>query len=239
MPAEKRENDAACRRQTLPRDRGARPDFPNIVSFALTDGEALVVTGPNGSGKSTLLRVVAGLLPAGDGDGRRSTDGSGRTGRTSARPATISATRNAMKRGADGRGESRLLAALSRRSTAATDDRRGAGRRVGLERYPHLPFGYLSAGQRAASRWPSCWSPIGRSGCSTSRPRPRRGVGTAFRRPGARASGEGRHRRRRHASADRGWKDEAADGFERWRKRHDRPCSSATSGSACAPAAAR
>lgn len=37
------------------------------VSFELGPGEALVVTGPNGSGKSTLLRVIAGLLPAAGG----------------------------------------------------------------------------------------------------------------------------------------------------------------------------
>ena len=36
------------------------------VSFALSPGDALLVTGPNGAGKSTLLRVLAGLIrPAG------------------------------------------------------------------------------------------------------------------------------------------------------------------------------
>ena len=43
--------------------RGERPVFSG-VSFALTRGDALVVTGPNGAGKSTLLRCLAGLLPA-------------------------------------------------------------------------------------------------------------------------------------------------------------------------------
>ena len=33
------------------------------VSFAVSGGEALVVTGPNGAGKSTLLRAIVGLLP--------------------------------------------------------------------------------------------------------------------------------------------------------------------------------
>ena len=32
------------------------------ISFALSAGEAMVLTGRNGSGKSTLLRVIAGLL---------------------------------------------------------------------------------------------------------------------------------------------------------------------------------
>lgn len=38
------------------------------VAFALESGGALLVTGPNGSGKSSLLRVLAGLLPAAQGD---------------------------------------------------------------------------------------------------------------------------------------------------------------------------
>jgi heme exporter protein A len=43
--------------------RGGRPVLDR-VSFALADGETLVIRGPNGAGKSTLLRAVAGLLPA-------------------------------------------------------------------------------------------------------------------------------------------------------------------------------
>lgn len=37
------------------------------LSFALSPGDALVVTGPNGSGKSSLLRVLAGLVPQTEG----------------------------------------------------------------------------------------------------------------------------------------------------------------------------
>lgn len=37
------------------------------VNFALSSGEALVVTGRNGAGKSTLLRAIAGLLPTAGG----------------------------------------------------------------------------------------------------------------------------------------------------------------------------
>ncbi|MCC3245232.1 heme ABC exporter ATP-binding protein CcmA [Methylocystis sp. WRRC1] len=37
------------------------------VSFALSGGEALVVTGRNGVGKSTMLRAIAGLLPRAGG----------------------------------------------------------------------------------------------------------------------------------------------------------------------------
>ena len=37
------------------------------VSFALSAGDALMVTGPNGAGKSTLIRIAAGLLSPIDG----------------------------------------------------------------------------------------------------------------------------------------------------------------------------
>ena len=41
--------------------RGARTIIDNL-SFAVSSGEALVLTGPNGAGKTTLLRTVAGFL---------------------------------------------------------------------------------------------------------------------------------------------------------------------------------
>jgi len=42
-------------------DRGGRRVFEG-VDFAVSAGEALVVTGPNGAGKSSLLRTIAGLV---------------------------------------------------------------------------------------------------------------------------------------------------------------------------------
>lgn len=47
-------DDLAC-------DRGGRRVLDG-VSFAVSSGEALIVTGPNGGGKSTLIRLIAGFL---------------------------------------------------------------------------------------------------------------------------------------------------------------------------------
>ncbi|CAN5232594.1 heme ABC exporter ATP-binding protein CcmA [soil metagenome] len=46
--------------------RGGRALFEGVW-FALSAGDALVVSGPNGVGKSSLLRLAAGLLDAADG----------------------------------------------------------------------------------------------------------------------------------------------------------------------------
>jgi heme exporter protein A len=46
--------------------RGGRVLFDD-VSFALTSGDAALVSGPNGVGKSTLVRIAAGLLRAAAG----------------------------------------------------------------------------------------------------------------------------------------------------------------------------
>jgi len=46
--------------------RGGRPLFAGL-SFALTPGDAALVSGPNGVGKSSLIRVAAGLLAPAQG----------------------------------------------------------------------------------------------------------------------------------------------------------------------------
>ena len=47
--------------------RGGKRVFSNL-NFALSRGEALLVTGPNGAGKSSLLRILAGLLRPSGGE---------------------------------------------------------------------------------------------------------------------------------------------------------------------------
>src|SRR5215207_2777132 len=38
------------------------------IDFSVRDGEFVSIVGPSGCGKSTLLKILAGLLPASDGD---------------------------------------------------------------------------------------------------------------------------------------------------------------------------
>ena len=119
--------------------RGERPVFSG-VSFALTRGDALVVTGPNGAGKSTLLRCLAGLLPA--LEGRVTLDGAGDAPRRESvhylghldalKPVlTIRETLAFWRNVYGGAGD--------------VDDTLDA---VGLADLEDVPAGYLSAGQR-------------------------------------------------------------------------------------------
>jgi len=123
-------------------ERGGQTVFSG-VGFALGEGGAMVVTGPNGSGKSTLLRVIAGLLPA--ASGRVVVEGGGEVFPTVASAAHYLGHQNAMKpaltvmenltfwRAFRGDGELGAEAALDA---------------VRLGAIGHLPYGYLSTGQR-------------------------------------------------------------------------------------------
>lgn len=128
--------------ENLSGERGGEPVFEGI-GFTLADGEALVVTGPNGSGKSTLLRVVAGLLP--HLHGRIAIEGGDEEFPTVASACHYLGHQNAMKAALTVRENLdfwRSFAGNGKLGIAeALED-------VGLGGLGHLPFGYLSTGQK-------------------------------------------------------------------------------------------
>ena len=122
--------------------RGGETVFSDI-SFALGQGDGLIVTGPNGAGKSTLLRTLAGLLPIGAGAIRF--DGAGADFPTLAAACHYLGHENGMKK-----------ALTVSENLAFWQEFLGnphlpigeALEMVGLETIGHLPFGYLSTGQK-------------------------------------------------------------------------------------------
>ena len=147
--------------ENLAGERGGEPVFSG-VGFSLEEAGALLVTGPNGSGKSTLLRVVAGLLPAAGGAVRL--DGSGDIFPTVASASHYLGHQNAMKPAltvAENLGFWRDFLSDAQAGPAMGVDE--ALEAVGLDGIGHLPFGYLSTGQRrrtAIARLLVCRRPI-------------------------------------------------------------------------------
>jgi heme exporter protein A len=123
-------------------ERGGEPVFSGI-GFSLGKGEALVVTGPNGSGKSTLLRVIAGLLPASEGKVRL--EGGSERFPTFASACHYLGHRHGMKTALT---VAENLAFWREFLGDADLEIPEALERVGLGTIGHLPFGYLSAGQK-------------------------------------------------------------------------------------------
>lgn len=123
-------------------ERGGEEIFSG-VGFSLAAGEALLVTGPNGAGKSTLLRVVAGLLPA--------TNGTVALHETAEEPRTVAAAShylghaNAMKTALTVEENLRFWRDFLGEPHLSVQE---ALETVGLGDIGHLPFGYLSTGQR-------------------------------------------------------------------------------------------
>jgi heme exporter protein A len=121
--------------------RGGRDVFAG-VSFAVSAGEALIVTGRNGAGKSSLLRIVAGLLRSAQGrltleggDGELSVgEQCHYVGHQDAIKPSLSVAEN--------------LRFWARYFGAPSDDAAKPLAAVGLEALAALPAAYLSAGQR-------------------------------------------------------------------------------------------
>ncbi len=127
--------------ENLGGERGGQTVFEG-VAIALGAGDMLAVTGPNGAGKSTLLRVVAGLLPAAAGGVRL--EGGGEAFPTVAAAAHYLGHLNGMKAALTVRENLEFWRGFSGGGLAVAD----ALDKVGLGALGHLPYGYLSTGQK-------------------------------------------------------------------------------------------
>ncbi|WP_027055162.1 heme ABC exporter ATP-binding protein CcmA [Mesorhizobium erdmanii] len=128
--------------ENLGGERGGETVFSGL-GFALEDGQALVVTGPNGSGKSTLLRIIAGLLPKAEGQLR--IEGGGDDFPSIAAACHYLGHQNAMKPALSVAENLRFWRDFNGGGDSSVED---ALETVGLAGIGHLPFGYLSTGQR-------------------------------------------------------------------------------------------
>lgn len=128
--------------ENLSGERGGHTVFSG-VDFSLGEGDALLVTGPNGSGKSTLLRVVAGLLLAAGGSVRL--EGGGESFPTVASAAHYLGHLNAMKPTLTVAENLSFWRDFCGDADVSVAD---ALETVGLGGIGHLPFGYLSTGQK-------------------------------------------------------------------------------------------
>lgn len=128
--------------ENLGAERGGEPVFEGI-GFELSEHEGLVVTGPNGAGKSTLLRVVAGLLPAIAGHVELRGDGLDHTGLSGACHylGPLNAMKPALTVGENLAFWQSFLGDAGLSVGEALD-------RVDLGTIDHLPFAYLSTGQK-------------------------------------------------------------------------------------------
>jgi heme exporter protein A len=128
--------------ENLGGERGGETVF-SAIGFALEKGQALIVTGPNGVGKSTLLRVVAGLLPV--AAGRLLIEGGLADFPSVASACHYLGHQNAMKTALSVVENLRFWRGFAGADFLSAEE---ALETVGLDGIGHLPFGYLSTGQR-------------------------------------------------------------------------------------------
>jgi heme exporter protein A len=121
--------------------RGGRDVFTGL-SFAVSSGEALVVTGRNGAGKSSLLRTIAGLLRS--AQGRLTLEG-GDPELSVGEQAHYLGHQDAIKPSLSVAENLRFWAGFF---GAPSDDVHEPLTQVGLDALAALPAAYLSAGQR-------------------------------------------------------------------------------------------
>lgn len=113
------------------------------VSFTVDAGGALLVTGPNGAGKSTLLRITAGLLARASGS--VTFCGGGEKWPEAASASQYLGATNAMKPALTVNENLSFWQTFLGEHLYSVDE---ALDKVGLLDIAHLPFGYLSTGQR-------------------------------------------------------------------------------------------
>ena len=122
-------------------NRGGREVFRSL-SFALSSGEAMVISGRNGAGKSSLLRMIAGLVRC--AAGQLTLDG-GERDTPLAEQCHYLGHQDAMKPSLT---VSENLQFWTEFFGARTHTIESALQAVGLAALTDLPAAYLSAGQR-------------------------------------------------------------------------------------------
>ncbi|MBV2142266.1 heme ABC exporter ATP-binding protein CcmA [Falsochrobactrum sp. TDYN1] len=127
--------------ENLAGERGGERVF-SPLSFDLFSGEAMVVTGPNGSGKSTLLRIICGLLQPETGRVELTEDGENVPVREACH---YLGHQNAMKPALSVRENLLFWQKFNGAEALEIDEALEAVDLPGVE---HLPFGYLSTGQK-------------------------------------------------------------------------------------------
>lgn len=148
--------------ENLAGERGGETIF-SALSFELSSGEALVVTGPNGSGKSTLLQIICGLLALEEGKISLSDEGTSLPVRAACH---YLGHQNAMKPALSVRENLLFWQKFNGEPRLDIDEALEAVDLPGVE---HLPFGYLSTGQKRRVSIAKLLVSHRRCGLSTSR----------------------------------------------------------------------